>query len=158
MGDIFKGYAFGDKLHRLAAVAQRNLLRLRIEDIPLRRGLFGHDICPQIQGLAGGRAIRGGEGIHQFPGLVAHGAIAGHNIGFGVDFKDSSGLRHRLAGFAVGLADGDRPFLRAVRHGDALGHDLDCLPGILQGYRVLPAVLYIPVRGAFLGDNILSEI
>ena len=75
-----------------------------------------------------------------------------------MDFKDGLRLCDRLAGFAVGLVDGDRPFLRGVRDGDALGHDLDRLPGVCEGYRVLLAVLHIAVRGCPLRHEIVAQV
>ena len=91
----------------------------------------------------------------RLPGVLFFAPDSGY--WFRVDVKDGLRLRHRLAGFAIGLVDGDHSFLRCVGDGDALGHDLDRLPSVFEGYRIPLAVLHIAVQGCPLRHEVVPK-
>ena len=142
----------------LSVIEQRRLIRGRVEDIPLRRDGFDHDIVSEIQQLGGCHAVFRDKGIHQLPLGVPNGAVRGDDVLCCIDFKGRWGKDDRLAGFAVHLGNDDLTHLRGVLDGQAFGDKFHVLPTIDKGHIMGRIVQQIPLRRCHLGNGVSTKV
>ena len=129
-----------------------------VQQIPLRRCHLGNGIAAEVEQAGCHHAVLGSEGVHQFPGLISHSAISGHDVLLGPQFKYGIGSHNRLARFLVCLSDCNRPHLWGIVQRQAFAHQLHRLPAIGKGYVMGRTVEDIPLRRGDLGNGIGAEI
>jgi len=119
---------------------------------------FGHNVASEIQGLAGGGTARCGEGVHQFPSLIAYRAVAGDDVILSIGFQRLPGKGWLALPVSLSvLWTVIVPFCGAFGTVTLSVTIFDRLSGVFEGYRVLLAVLYITLRGCSLCHEVFTE-
>ena len=135
----------------LPAIGESEIKGFTVHHIALA-GNFHPVILAQIQRFAGGLAVHRLDCVYQLASFVAHRAVAGDDVGAGVQFKGGREMKDRLAGFLVHLGNGKPPLLRGVRDGQGRRGNLHRLPGIFQRDVIGRFVRGIPLALLLRGD------